>query len=117
MRPLVVVRSSKAVPGPVAMKALSAFISAAAKQGLDVSGKVDLTKTNRERISNVSDSIIADLERVKAAILEEQAFTRQLQVAPPPGAGGKRSRHSEDTGNGSPAEGMSAKKKKKKQIL
>ena len=115
MRPLVVVRSSKAVPGPVAMKALTAFISAASKQGLDVSGKVDLTKTNRERISNVSDSIIADLERVKAAILEEEAFTRQVaQVALPPGAGGKRSRHSEASANDSPVEGMGAIKKKKK---
>lgn len=77
MRPLVVVRSSKPVSSEAAINFVSSFIELdRIAQGQDESGQLDLTMTNRERLSIISADVIAKLEVIKEAIAEESVFSK-----------------------------------------
>ena len=82
MRPLVVVRSVKAVGGAEAVRCLEAFLRAEASSDRDAAGLLDMTRTNRERLSVVGADIIGKLEAVKAGILEEATWVKANAPAP-----------------------------------
>ena len=107
-RPLVVVRQSRNVGGVEAARCLAAFVRAETSSERDREGQLDMTKTNRERISVVGSDVIAKLEAIKEAVLEEVAYrkasgsgnqattTAQATAGKTPSVSHKRERSTDD---------------------
>jgi hypothetical protein len=86
------------VGNATALKVLESFIKAESSLELDGAGHIDLTKTNRERLSTVSASVLVELERIKTAIgTEVQSNNQQQQpTTTAPSSTKKRDRSNND---------------------